>query len=828
MVLVSSLVGLDLTTVGARAPASSLKLTAPVRDAWILESDGFNPAWEGWRETLYTLGNGYWATRGSQPGSRADGTHSPGTYFAGIYNRRSTLVGSTTMESEHLVNAPDWTFLTVARPDGGAWEPGCAGLRRHTQQLDLRQGILTLEDDYVDDAGMDMKISSRRVVSQSDPHLAAQESIVVAGNWSGTVTVLSAINTSITNRNAAGDARLNGTHLRPATALQLGTDTVVVEAQTNQSRLTIAMAARTRVSRVDGKPVPHTSRVVAVDGLFGHEITLKLEAGQPIIIEKTVASATSRDNAISTAALDAAHRIAAAPGFASLLPPQAEAWRALWSRFAVDLPAGTPAALAMNVNTFHVLQSAPIRAELDAGLPARGLHGEGYRGHIFWDELFVYPMLTLRRPELTRQLLMYRYRRLDQARRAATAAGTRGAKYPWQSGSDGREETPSLLFNTLDGAWMPDHSHLQVHSGLAVAYSIWQYYQTTADEGFLARYGTEMLVEIARFFASLATYDPTTDRFDISGVMGPDEFHDAYPGSTQRGIRNNTYTNVLASWVLTRASEALEILSGLDTLDVAAAWIPAPAEVQHWAHVGKRLRIHFHADGIISQFDGYEALAEFNWAAYRRKYGNVGRLDLILQAEGDSTNRYQISKQADVLMLFYLFSAEELRSLFAHLGYRLPPELVRRTVSYFLARTSHGSTLSRLAHSWVLARSDRAQSWSLFNEALQCDLGDAHDGTTREGVHLGAMAGTVDMAIRCYGGVETRQGELVIHPRLPEELPRIGFQLLYRGQPIDVELTHHRAVLRLQPGSMRPIRVHVEGIRRTLGPGSVFEVSLHH
>lgn len=823
---VAPLSGLDLAGIGAPATAVAQPrpLTGP--DAWTLSSQGLDPAHEGLRESLYTLGNGYWATRGSQPGTTNDGVHYPGTYFAGIYNRLVTMVDSAAREDEHLVNAPDWTYLTIARTGEPAFCPGASLLQDHSQRLDLRRGLFEVDESYTDHAGRTTVVRSRRLQSQADARLAAMETRIVAENWSGSVTVLSAINTSVANGNATGDSKLAKTHLRPAKAFPADRDTVIMDVQTNQSGLVISMAARTRIFDRNGTPVIHSSRFVAADGLFGIEMTCMLTAGETIVIEKTVAASTSRDRAISTPSLDAAARLERAPGFTALLARHTHAWGALWSRFGVKLPSGTQAALAMNVNTFHVLQSVPLNAEIDAGIPARGLHGEGYRGHIFWDEMFVYPMLTLRRPELTRQLLMYRYRRLDQARAAAAAAGHGGAMFPWQSGSSGREETPDQLFNILDGRWMPDHSHLQVHVGLAVAYSVWQYYQVTADDGFLARYGAEMLVEVSRYFVSRASYDRGADRFDIAGVMGPDEFHDAYPGNVELGIKNNTYTNVMVSWVLARTAEALKVVKALDLQDAAAPWLPGQAETRHWCHVGQRLRLHFHADGIISQFDGYEELAEFDWEAYRAKYGNIGRLDLILQAEADSTNRYQISKQADVLMLFYLFSAEELRSLFEHLGYELPPELVRRTVGYFLARTSHGSTLSRLAHSWVLARSDREKSWPLFSQALECDLSDAQGGTTREGVHLGAMAGTVDMAIRCYGGVETRQDELRIHPRLPAELPHIAFQISYRGQPIDIELDHERAVLRLHPGSARPIHVHVEGIRKTLRPGSVFETPL--
>lgn len=197
-----------------------------------------------------------------------------------------------------------------------------------------------------------------------------------------------------------------------------------------------------------------------------------------------------------------------------------------------------------------------------------------------------------------------------------------------------------------------------------------------------------------------------------------------------------------------------------------------------------------------------------------------------MAAEDDSTNNYRLSKQADVLMLFYLFSAEELRELLDPMGCSLPPEAIRRTVESYLARTSHGSTLSRLVHSWVLARSDRHRSWSLFTQALDSDLADIQGGTTREGVHLGAMAGAVDMVLRCYAGLEVRGNVLWVHPALPPELPRAAFEIVYRGQPIHVELTRERVSLALRPRSGPPVTVCVEGQVSVLSPGELHVVAL--
>ena len=233
--------------------------------------------------------------------------------------------------------------------------------------------------------------------------------------------------------------------------------------------------------------------------------------GEPVAVEKIVALVTSRDVAVSEPCR--------APRWSTWprrRPSTAAAGATSWLGTSCgggsgstygdgDGPATAETLRTLRLSVFHLLQSvSPHNVDLDAGIPARGLHGEAYRGHVFWDELFVFPVLTLRLPGLARALLRYRTRRLDAARRAARAAGYAGAMYPWQSGSDGREETQRVHLNPLSGRWLPDTSHLQRHVGLAVAYNIWQYYQATGDLEFLADHGAETLLEIARFFAGLA------------------------------------------------------------------------------------------------------------------------------------------------------------------------------------------------------------------------------------------------------------------------------------------------------------------------------------
>jgi alpha,alpha-trehalase len=406
---------------------------------------------------------------------------------------------------------------------------------------------------------------------------------------------------------------------------------------------------------------------------------------------------------------------------------------------------------------------------------------------------------------------MYRYRRLKAAREAAQETGYRGAMYPWQSGSNGREESQQVHLNPQSGRWMPDNSHLQRHVNAAIAYNICKYYQTSGDMEFLSAYGAEMLLEIARFWSSMATYNDEFDRYEILGVMGPDEYHDSYPEADNPGLANNAYTNIMAVWVLSEALEVLDLLPEDRSRELSETLDLSTEELELWEDISHKMRIIFHDNGIISQFEGYDRLEELDWKKYREKYDNIQRLDRILEAEGDSPNRYKVSKQADVLMLFYLFSSEELQRLFKHLGYPFEYETIPKNIEYYLKRTSHGSTLSWVVHSWVMTRADRVRSWKLFNEALKSDVADIQGGTTPEGIHLGAMAGTVNILQENYTGIDTRGDVLWFSPCLPEELTGLSMHIRYRGHSLKLEIFSDQFTVTALRTAQKPIKIGFNG-----------------
>ena len=233
----------------------------------------------------------------------------------------------------------------------------------------------------------------------------------------------------------------------------------------------------------------------------------------------------------------------------------------------------------------------------------------------------------------------------------------------------------------------------------------------------------------------MAQYNRALDRYEICGVMGPDEYHDGYPDASSPGLDNNTYTNVMAVWVLCRALELFELLPSDRTEELHEKLSLTPEELERWEDVSRKMRVVFHEDGIMSQFEGYERLEEFDWDGYRSRYGDISRLDRILEGEGDTPNRYKVSKQADVLMLFYLLSADDLDRIFARLGYPFDREIIPTTIDYYVERTSHGSTLSRVVHSWVLARSDRAGPGASSRTLLRATSPTSRTGRPPRGSH---------------------------------------------------------------------------------------------
>jgi trehalose/maltose hydrolase-like predicted phosphorylase len=772
---------------------------------WTFAYDSFDPDEEGLREALTSTGNGYFCSRGAAEWADADDVHYPGTYMHGGYNRETTIMAGRPVLNEDLVNLPNWLVLRLQIEDEliNLTE---VELLSYRHELDVRNATLVRAMRFRDRAGRETTLLGRRFVSIADMHQGAIEWTITPENWSGKVLVISALDGRVMNRGVARYRQLEGRHLEPDLTRAIGPDVIALRARTRQSHIYIAEAARTRVYG-EYEVVSVDRDLYQTDNYIQETLAFDVKENSPVRVEKMVALYSSRDHAINEPLTNAIKAVVRYEPFAEAFDHHARAWDELWSVSDVRIPKDSRVQLLVRLHISHILQvCSPHTADLDAGVPARGLNGEAYRGHVFWDELYIYPFLDFRLPEITRELLMYRYRRLDEARAAAKDVGYRGAMYPWQSGSDGKEETQVVHLNPRSGRWDRDLSHNQRHVNAAIFYNIWRYYQATEDYEFLLGYGAEMMLEIARFWSSIAKFNPDRGRYEIHGVMGPDEFHEKYPDSEEEGLSNNAYTNVMVAWICEMALEVIERLPERARRSLCAKIGLTENEVQMWRDMSHRMFVPFHDSGIISQFEGYEALEELDWEFYRAKYGNIQRLDRILRAEGDTPDRYKLSKQADALMLFYMFAGEELCRIFDRLGYEYTSDTARKNIAYYEPRTTHGSTLSFVVHAAILADLDPKSSWEKFTAALESDVSDIQGGTTKEGIHMGVMAGTLDLIQRGYMGAEIQDGVLCFSPQPNERLDGLSCPLRFRKTQLEIALKEDSLM----------VAVNTDGLGRTI------------
>jgi len=784
--------------------------------------DSYDPDDEKRRESLLALGNGVLLTRAAATCAAADEHHYPGTYHAGLYDRREEAIDGQSIVHDEIVNLPNWLPLMFRAGGEATWTCiATAEILHYRHVLDTRRGLTCREALLRDGQGRRTWLRERRLVSLAQPRLAALCLELMPDGWEGAIELRSALDGSVTNGNWSQEAPGRRRLLGDIDGEDVG-GVLLLRTHLARSRVAVAVAARTVVSgaEVVAREVERRSDMIA------EHFVCRAGAGQTLRVEKVASVRTGRDAVVfdpGDAALAAA---CGGPPFEELRAEHETAWGRLWERCRLD--AG-PDALgnALRLHAFHLLQTAsPHTADLDGGLPARGWQ-EAYFGQVFWDSTFAFPFLAMRLPGLTRALLLYRYRRLGAARTAAAQAGWRGAMFPWRSATTGREETPLLQPNPLDARWTRDDTRLQRHVSLTIARDVHHYVLATGDTEFLAEHGAELLIEIARFWASAAHPCPSgaaSGRYDIAGVVGPDEFHTRMPGTATPGIETNAYTNVMAAWTLARVPELLDLLPRQRREGLCRALHLGADEIAHWDLLSRKLLVLFHDDGVISQFRGYDALPLLDLGEYKRKHA-TGRVDLALEAEGKSANDYQISKQADVLVLPYMLPGAQLADTLARLGYSVSDDQLLRTARYYLARTSNDSSLSRIVCAGALARLDPAASWALYQDALRLDLDPAQKGAA-EGIHLGAMAATLDVMQRHYFGLNVDGDGLALSPAMPPGLGPVSTGIHYRGGAF--ELAWDGAALRLasDAANLGEVAVACNGAKEMLRAGASLEVAV--
>ena len=776
-------------------------------EKWSISYFDYHKGWEGTRETLMSVGNGYFGTRGALEETCAGEHNYPGTYIAGLYNRLESEVGGRMVSNEDFVNAPNWLPITF-KVKGGEWfDPNTATIRHITRRLDLRTGILHRSMVVTDSQGNETRLVSQRLASMDDPHLAALRYQIVPLNYDKKVTVRSMLDGNIINAGVKRYSDLNSKHLEPVREESKGNRSSLL-VKTNQSNILIAEAARLLVS-MNGSEMKPDFETVHSPGQVTTTFSVRAERGIALTVEKLVAIYAANQKQVEDPFEAAQNALSEQYSFALIKRASIAAWERIWNKIDIQIEGDRTAQKLIRLHLYHtMLTASPHNKDLDAGIPARGLSGEAYRGHIFWDELYILPFIALHFPETARAVLMYRHHRLGQAQKYAQDHGHQGAMFPWQSGSEGREETQTLHLNPMSGEWGPDYSPLQRHISLAVNYNIWKYVWVTEDQEFLDQYGAEVFFEVCRFWAGKATLNVETGRYDIIGVMGPDEFHEKYPGATEGGLRNNSYTNILVAWALKSALTLFEQMSKDAQKTLQEKLQLTGDELAHWQEIAYKLTVPLSDEGILEQFEGYFDLKELDWEHYQQEYGNIHRMDRILKAEGESPDAYKVAKQADALMTFYILGEQRVKKVLEDLGYAPPEYLLRENFYYYLSRTSHGSTLSRLVHGYLAYQlGDKNLSWQLYTEALKSDYIDIQGGTTKEGIHAGVMTGTVYFALRAFAGLDFSDDILHLNPNLPATWRSMQLNIGFKGCRYSFKVTPETVHVRIDSEDEQKILV---------------------
>lgn len=755
-------------------------------NVWNIEYYGYTGGKrERSKESLLTVGNGYLGVRGALTESKASDDNYPGTYVASMYNKLVTEVAGRDVVNEDFVNLPNAQFITVQVEGAEIYEPNKNKVIELQRELNLQSSLLTTKMIGEDNQGNRFEIVTKKVANMENPHEYAISYTIKPLNFSKKITIISEIDAQIVNYGVERYRSLSSNHLNYISQEAVGTlSTLVVE--TNQSKTKVAQSADFKL--VNGTVL--NTENLTVEGRTTTKLTVDAKENEVYTVEKIVAVFTTLETEGDVVAKS---KELASKGrtFENVKSDANTGWAKLWDKVDIKVSGDMLSQKLMRIHSFHLLVSgSPNNNNLDASITARGLHGEAYRGHIFWDEIFILPFYDVHFPATAKQILMYRYKRLEAARVYAKENGYEGAMFPWQSGSDGSEETQTVHLNPISGEWGDDYSCFQRHVSLAVAYNVWQYVNVTGDTAFMEQYGAEMILEVARFWSSKATKNETTGRYTIDKVMGPDEFHEAYPGTHQGGLRNNAYTNMMVVWLFEQIPVILEEL-GSKATEIRNKVNFTDAELQKLEDVKHKLSLEIDKDGIIAQYEGYFELKELDWDYFREKYGNVYRMDRLLKAEGKSADDYKVAKQADTLMTFYNLNKEKIDEILTDLDYTLPENYLEKNLEYYLARTSHGSTLSRVVHAQLAQMVNNEKlSWELFLDAVGSDYNDIQGGTTAEGIHTGVMAATLVVALSTYAGIDLREKLLVVNPHMPKAWNDIEFKMSFKGVEFKFEISH--------------------------------------
>lgn len=717
--------------------------------AWTISNPSFEPDQQHHRETVFTMGNGYFCSRGTLE-EGYPGDH-PLTLAHGVFD-------DMPISFTELANLPAWLDMTIT-VDGRLYrldQGTCLAFERH---LDLWSSVLQRSVRWQAPSGAVLDLTFERFASYATPHVGALRVLITPVNQMCSVTVATGINGHVSNEDL-----LHWFHLDQG---QTDDGNIWLHSRTRHSGLELAAAATVHAS---------PEATVTVQQCIGQPrviVSQKVAPCQTLQVDKLVSYTTSRDpGAPSGNVVTRAIGLLADREYDAEKTDHITAWSALWEDSDVEIEGDPEAQIAIRFNLYQLLIAA-ARQDERVSIGAKTLSGLGYRGHVFWDtEIFIVPFFSYTQPDLARNMLMYRYHTLPGARRKAAANGYDGAQYAWESAVTGDEVTPTWVPDPkgkgLIRIWTGD---IEIHISADIAYTIMQYWHATGDDPFVRDYGAEMILDTACFWGSRA--EPEVEdgqrRYAFRDVIGPDEYHDH--------VDNNAFTNRMAQWHLQTAFEVLDWLDAhhpARAQELRHALDLSEERLAHWRDVIENvILLHDPATGLFDQFEGFFDLKPIAPETIRQSDRSM---QLVLGIEG--ANETQILKQADVIMLLCL----------------LREEFDRRTwqVNWdtYMPITDHqyGSSLGPSFHAWAACEIGRPdEAYEHFMLAARADLRDIR-GNAGDGIHAASAGGLWQAIVFGFAGLRLTADGPTIRPQLPSSWQHLRFLIRFRGNKYVVDV----------------------------------------
>jgi alpha,alpha-trehalose phosphorylase len=764
-------------------------------DEWNLVEKRFHPEFLGQLETMLALGNGYLGMRGcpEEGGPNAEN----GTFINGFYETRPIVYGEDAYgfarTGQTICNVTDSKIIKLFVDDEPFWLPG-ANLLNYERRLNMKSGTLDREILWETPAGKQVLITSRRLVSFANRHVAAVSYRVTLLNAEAFVVISSEMATNEPSARIDGDdprqTRAFSGRLLHRRSNYAKDRRIVLCHATEKSRLTLACATDHALET----SCPHAYKAVHTEDFGQVAFTIEARPGCRIQLTKYMVYHTSQTASVEELCGRAEWTMDRVmnQGFQQLLASQEQYMDDFWRRSDVQIRdvrkdrtkrSTVEMQQAIRFNLFHILQ-ASARAE-DTGVPAKGLTGQAYEGHYFWDtEIYLLPFLTYTSPRIARNLLTFRYKMLPQARARARQLGHRGAMFPWRTIS-GDEASAYYAAGTA-----------QYHINADIMYALRKYVQATGDELFLRDCGAEMLVETARLWLDLGFYSHAKGgRFCINAVTGPDEYNTV--------VNNNAYTNLMARENLRYAARTVESLRATAP-DAYNALVHRTAlessEVEAWIRAAENMYVPYDEKlKIVPQDDSFLDREPWDFRNTPREH-----YPLLLFHHPLNIYRKQVIKQADVVLAMFL------------LGDAFSPETKKRNFDFYDPLTTGDSSLSSCVEAIIAAQTgDIEKAFRYGMAALLMDLADV-GGNVKDGCHIASMGGTWMMLTYGFGGMRDDDGTLSFWPRrAPEDNGILRFPLTYRGQTLEVEIGLDKVEYALREGEGLVIRHETEEVELT-------------